>query len=573
MARAARPESAERGTSAGRSERPLQLGGGRSSASWSISRDRSRITWHGVAGTALAYGGPRISSPGRHVTRVAAPTKLSFLTRQRQSCWKIAGRSVSLRRTHSWPSMMRATRRLLVALSLALAMTPNACAERSSDSRYRRVAVFEAHDIWDGDSGSTMARLGLPQQAVYRLDSLGRPVKLSKPEACCIAGLTLSPAGDRIACLAYGADPPVTPEQRAATGVRVADVSGSRIAWFPGCYAPCRPRDGERVAMIEGASPESIGWLNPIAVRIVERSGRSQTFGFQPRSIAWGNGETLFLEYEDRVDALDVGRSRSWRTAHLGCQISPDGWFSFGYRGLPQFLRVRENPGGLELGSCLLSILGSDRERPLLAPFWIRSSAGGHLLCLSISPSFQSPPGQAAVRTVVVDPRTMEVLHELPGKLVSPTNDHRSLVLLRGDTLAPVDLPKWEPEPSRPVFGRIRLQIYGWGSGALSGRPRSQLVSDSIHVVRDGDWLSSSRAYIGDCVKFIRVLRAPDPGHVELEIVPSMLGPMEAGAGPVPLPPRQLLLGTRRLTIGSKPVTLRTPFVDGGYDVVLSLVP
>ena len=135
--------------------------------------------------------------------------------------------------------MIHPTNRSLVALLLALAVPLGACSGRSSDSGTNRVAVFEAHDIWDGDNGLTMARLGLPQQAIYRLDSLGRPVRLPMPTACGIEGLTLSPAGDRIAYLAYGADPPVTPDQRAATGVRVVDGSGSEIAWFPSCYAPC----------------------------------------------------------------------------------------------------------------------------------------------------------------------------------------------------------------------------------------------------------------------------------------------------------------------------------------------
>ena len=467
--------------------------------------------------------------------------------------------------------MMRAGRPSIVVWSLVLATIPNVCSGQSSHSTVRRVAVFEAHDIWDGDNGATLARLRLPQQALYRWDSLGRPARLPIPDACCITGLTLSPAGDRIAYFAYGADPPTTLEQRAATGVRVTDANGSETAWFPSCYAPCWSQDGKRLAMLEGAYPESTGWLKPVAVRVVDPSGRSRTFRYRPRSMAWGSGDTLFLEYEDRVDALDVGRSKLWPTAHIGCQVSPDGQYSFGSRERAGFPRVREDPGGLELEPCLLSKLGS--EGTSYAPFWIRSAARPHLLCLSISPGYQSPDGQAGVRTVIIDPRTLEVLLELPGKLVRPTNDHRALILLRGDSLSFVGLPSWEPEPRRAAMGRVRLQIYGWGSGPLSGHPASQLVSDSIFVVSAGDWLSSPAAYIGNCVKFIRVLRAPDPQHVELEIVPPMLGPMERGGGPIAVPPGQMPPGRRRLTIGSTPVTLRTPSVDGGYDVVLSLVP
>jgi hypothetical protein len=391
------------------------------------------------------------------------------------------------------------------------------------------------------------------------------------PDACCIGGLSPSPAGDRVAYVTYGADPPVTPEQRAVTGVRVIDGSGREVEWFPNCYAPRWSRDGTRLAMIEGQYPETIGRLSPVAVRVVERSGRSRAHGYQPRSIAWGNGDTLFLEYEDRVDALDVEGSKSWRTTYIGCEVSPDGQYSFLSQGPLGLLRVQENQGGLELGRCVLSRLGPDREPFLFGPFWIRSAARGHLLCFSMRPSNQSPPSQASSRTVVIDTRTMEVVNEWPGKLVRPSSDHRSLVLLRGDTLDLVECPTWRSEPPRQLIGWIHMQVYGWGMHERAGSPTSNLVSDSTYAVAVGDWVSSSRAHLGECGRIIRVLRAPDAAHVDVEIATSMIGPLQPGAGPAPTPWEMLSSGAR-VTLGWAPVTLRTPSVDGGYDVVLSFV-
>ena len=201
--------------------------------------------------------------------------------------------------------------------------------------------------------------------------------------------LRVSPAGDRFAVVTQGADPPVTPEQRAVTGVQVLDLGGKELAWFPRCYAPQWSADGSRLAMIDGQFGDT-GWPTPIGIRVVDRSGDTRRFAHRPDALAWGNGDTLFLQYKDRVEGLDIERSTSWRSDYAGCQVSPDGQYSFRLTW-PSSIRVRERATGQEIGSCIRSQLVAAPEPYVFAPFWIRSSVRGHLLCLTVTPSDRSP--------------------------------------------------------------------------------------------------------------------------------------------------------------------------------------
>src|SRR5262249_19533492 len=143
----------------------------------------------------------------------------------------------------------------------------------------------------------------------------------------------------------FGADPPTTEKQRAVTGVRVVAQESTEIAWFPNCGSPCWSADGTRLAMIEWRTVSAPYW-EPTAVRVAKLSGRTTTFPFQPERVAWGMGDTLYLEYEDRVDALDVARGKSSHTGYVGCEVSPDREYSFRYRGQATPFRLRKSAGG-----------------------------------------------------------------------------------------------------------------------------------------------------------------------------------------------------------------------------------
>ena len=466
-------------------------------------------------------------------------------------------------------------------LVLVAALSAGACARRPEPpAPSPDVAIFGSNDVWDGDMGTTVTRAGFEHGAVYRFDSLAHRVTLPMGGARGHWQFALSPTDDRMAYVTYGADPPVTQEQKAVMGVRVVASDSSQVGWFPGCHSPCWSRDGTCLAMIQGVYPESNGWMKPVAVRVMDRAGRSVAHPFQPQRIAWANGDTLFLEFEDRVEGLDVARAKSWPTTYAGCQVSPDGEFSFRYRGHFTPFRVRRQAGAVELAYCVLKALGVDPYEPrVMSPFWVRSTTRQHLLCftivtvssgtvvkqpngrIAILDPAQSPPGQHGVRTVVFDPETFEVVHDLPGKVVAPANDHRSLVMLLGDTLSRARLPEWPPEPARPLLGRVHVQVYSWGSWG-PGPSSMDLVTDSTVAVAPGDWLPG--LVQPGCGERIRVAGMREDSRLELHLPAGLfVDHIEPNAGP----------HAARLLLGGTPVRLTTNSIDGGYDVLLSRVP
>ncbi len=436
----------------------------------------------------------------------------------------------------------------------------------------RDLAIFASSDVWDGDAGTTVPRVGLRHDAIYRFDSQVHPVNLPMHGACCLRGVAVSPRDGRVAYHTFGADLPTADERRAVTGVRVVTQDSTEIAWFPDCWSPCWAADGTRLAMIEsgpGATSESM------AVRVANLTGRSTSFSFRPERIAWGVGDTLFLEYEDRVDGLDVVRGKSWGTDYAGCDVSPDGQYSFRYRGQSTPFELRKSVGGIVgLESCVLQDLGLDGAR-VLSPFWIRSPSCKHLLCfgtvvgmtgtmvneggrISMIDPARSPRAQQGVRTTFFDPGTFKLVHELPGKVVVPSMDHRSVVMLLGDTLSKVRLPEWPTEVARPAIGRVRVQVYVWGD--VSDDPKGRLVSDSTYTIAAGDWLPGNG--FSSCSDMIRVAGVHEDSRLELDLPLGLVRDTESNGGP----------NETKLLMGLETVQLHTNSFDGGSYVHLTRV-
>lgn len=437
------------------------------------------------------------------------------------------------------------------------------------------VAMFDAMDVWDGDAGTSVTKAGFALGAAYRFDSVARRVALPMMKGTHVVwlwDLAASPTDERVAYCTRGADPPGVNVQMPATGVKVVASDSSQGGWYVDCWSPRWSKDGRYLAMIETRSGAN-GTREPAAVRVVDRAGRSVRHAFQPQQMDWGNGDTLFLEFEDRVEALDVARKESWPTAYAGCEVSDDGEYSFNYRGQFRTFRIGRRSGGVELANCVLTDLGVDVSEPrVMSPFWLRSATRGHLLCFSnvtvatgdtvrqangqiaIMDPAKSPPGQRGVRTFVFDPKTFEVMLDLPGKVVAPTNDHRALVMLFGDSLSRVQLPEWPPEPVRPVLGKVRVQVYEWGEREIRS---TRLVTDSTVTVAVGDWLPMFRPY--GCRGRIRVAGMQADSLLELHVPAGMFEGYDNPTGGS---------DAARLLLGRWPVHLRT----ASYNVVLSRV-
>jgi hypothetical protein len=440
------------------------------------------------------------------------------------------------------------------------------------DAPKRRVAIFDAQSVWNGDDGGTLKGLGYPMMALYAVDSSGRRTTLPIPDSCYFRSIAVSPRGDRVAYAAHFAGTPATPAQRAVTGVHVVDDQGRAIERFSACWAPCWSSDGTRLAMIEGAFPETLGWLGTTGVRVSDLSGHTRRLNFRPLRLGWGNGDTLYLGFHDgrndqfdRVVAVDVATGRSWLTAYVGIEVSPDGRYSM-QDGWGLVLKERDTE--LHLGAALAN---HDRVEAR----WLRASPRGHLLCLSTFP-YKGGSHQQGLRTIVLDPWKMDTLIAFDGKLVTITNDERAVVLLRGDTLAIEDLPSWPAEPVARAAGKVRMEIYRWGGFGRAEDVAPKLWRDTTVTISEGDWLLRHARIrpgsISPPERWFRVLRANDAPGVEVECALHWIE-IPVGDGPSPSSERSRLAPGDRFTLSATPRRFRTPTIDGGEDVILRLVP
>ena len=244
------------------------------------------------------------------------------------------------------------------------------------------------------------------------------------------------------------------------------------------------------------------------------------------------------------------------RTAHRGADVSPDGryairrdrsrqgWFSLteGATGAEQCGCVPRN-AGVELGK------RTESHPPFVA--WVRTPGAGHLLWVSGMLGYTSPPGQPNARTAVVDVRTWDVVQSIPGKAVAITTDPRSIVVLRGDSLALVTLDDLRERPPDVRRIRIRVGVQSWGSNPAYRSPEEAWT----HDVGVGDWFPDHTALETGCSSYFRVEHILDDGRAVVRLTD-----------------KRWVATSDTVVVTREPVTLHTNSIDGGYDVSLTLV-
>jgi len=167
----------------------------------------------------------------------------------------------------------------------------------------------------------------------------------------------------------------------------------------------------------------------------------------------------------------------------------------------------------------------------------------------------------------VIDARTMDVLQSFSGKLVASTFDKGAVIVLRGDTLAMVKLGPWNVRT--PLTRRVRIKIevrdWGWSYG-----PWKTWFAE----VSEGDWIPDHSNYNTICDKCsFQVLKVLGDGRVQVSYRSFMV--LGDQSKPMPIPPYHVLgdsVPLKQHTISTEPVFFRTPTVDGGNDVSLSVV-
>ena len=443
---------------------------------------------------------------------------------------------------------VRSVRRAAIAAA-ALVLSAHAASPGAPSAPSEPVAAFATSEVWDGDGGQTITRAGLPMHAVHVFSPRGRRVAFeAKGAGPCVFDATISPTGTSIAYATGSGGNCLTPE------VVVADISGRTIERFAGAMGHAWSPDGRWLALLY--AHYDANWN-----RVSDRLGiwrvagrRLRSYAMRPEEIRWGGADSLFLGYADRVELFSPVWGLATRTAHRGADVSPDGRYAI--RRDRRWFSLTESASGDEQSGCVPRIagveLGERSESPPPFVAWVRAPGAGHLLWVSGMLGYTSPPGQPNARTAVVDVRTWSVVQSIPGKAVATTTDPRSVVVLRGDTLALVTLEDLRERPRGSNRVRIRVGVQGWGSLPAYRTPEEAWT----HEVEVGDWLPDHTALYGACSSFFRLER--------------ILGD---GRAVVRLADRRLFAASDTVVVSRQPVTLHTNSLDGGYDVSLTLIP
>jgi hypothetical protein len=440
---------------------------------------------------------------------------------------------------------------MLALAAAALVVSPRAADPGFPSAPTEPLAAFASRQVWDGDGGETITRAGLPMHAVHVMSPRGRRVVFAaKVPGPCVLDAEISPATSSIAYRTGSGDNCLTPE------VVVADITGRPIERFPGAMSHAWSPDGRWLALLY--AHYDANWN-----RVIDRLGiwrvagrRLRHYPQRPEEICWGGADSLFLGYADRVELFDPVWGLATRAAHRGADVSPDGRYAI-RRDPPGrgWFSLTESATGDELCGCVARNAGVDlgtrSESP--APFvaWVRAPGAGHLLWVSGMPGYTSPPGQPRARTVVVEVRTWEVVQSFPGKAVATTTDPRTVVVLRGDSLALVTLDAVREPVASAQRVRIRVGVQQWGSLPEYRSPEAVWT----HDVGEGEWLPDHTAFAGACTAFFRVERILDDSRAVVRLADRRLSA-----------PGDTVVVTR------EPTTLHTNSVDGGYDVSLTLV-
>jgi hypothetical protein len=436
-----------------------------------------------------------------------------------------------------------------VFAAMALALWARGVSPAAPPAPTEPVAAFASSQVWDGDGGQTITRAGLPMHAVHVFSPRGRRIAfVTKGVRPCVFDAEISPTASMIAYWASSGDNCLTPE------VVVADISGRTIERFAGALGHAWSPDGRWLALLYAHYDSNFD-------RVSDRLGiwrvagrRLRSYAMRPEEVRWGGADSLFLGYADRVELFDPVWGLATRTAHRGADVSPDGRYAI--RRDRRWFSLTESPSGDEQCGCVPRNAGVDLGQRSGSPppfvAWVRAPGAGHLLWVSGMLGYTSPPGQPNARTAVVDVRTWDVVQSIPGKAVATTTDPRSVVVLRGDTLALVTLDDLRERPSDAHRVRIRVGVQAWGSLPADRRPEEAWT----HEVGVGDWLPDHTALAGACSSFFRLERILGDGRAVIRLAD-----------------RRWFAASDTVVVTAQPVTLHTNSLDGGYDVSLTLIP
>jgi hypothetical protein len=385
--------------------------------------------------------------------------------------------------------------------------------------------AFTPQQVRDGDNGALVIAIGYRFGSVYALRSVGQPRELlSRPFGYWPVHAELNATADLVAVSAIKSDPPGD-----SLCVLVSDSKGAVVARFDQKGSFQWSRDGRCLAMTGWASTSP-----PSRELLVwdRRKGIAATLHVQPDDFAWTASKDLMLRTGGRVLRFDWRKGDTTATSFQAVDVSPDGAYSMDGISHQGGLHVYDERSGEKITYCSWGAARSVARDPAADPFWIDQRHADHILCVSLCDT--RIPGIEGHRAygcgiATLDLETMELIQTIPGKLVGPTADRNSVVVLRGDSLAIVPLSMSKSDSSRagmprrnPSVAKIRAVVEQWSSKIwVPNAPATDTVGVYVLKVREGTWLPVWSGFAVYCNRGMRVSRVLDDGSVEIEYGPA----------------------------------------------------
>jgi hypothetical protein len=200
-------------------------------------------------------------------------------------------------------------------------------------------------------------------------------------------------------------------------------------------------RDGKRLAMLSQAGKRGVDASGKVTVWSAKDSKTNEP-GLDGYDLAYGSGDSLFVETKRGIECLTPDGGTAVRTKHHGALVSPDGRYSLrrAAAGSAPFSIVHDR-SGIDFVGCALAAIGTVSVELDGSPFWVSGSSGGHYLCLSRIGTWSLPDTAGTVwqsRTALVDATTSELIFAVPGIAVGPSADGRAIWVYDGADLHPV---------------------------------------------------------------------------------------------------------------------------------------
>ena len=328
---------------------------------------------------------------------------------------------------------------------------------------------------------------------------------------------------------------------------------------FPPASVLSWSRDGKRLAMLsQGGGPET----DPAGKVTVwsERVSKTIDPGLDGYDLAYGSGDSLFVETKRGIECLTPGEGPAVRTMHHGAIVSPDGRYSVRRRpaGSLPFSLVHDR-SGIDFARCALAAVGAVTVEVEGSPFWVTASSGAHYLCLSRIGAWTLPDTAGTVwqsRTALVDAMTSELIYAVPGIAVGPSADGRSMWVYDGADLHPVDVDQIIRDSERSARGwrrnddpdaRVHVRVTLRSSSRWSSPPDEPKIVYDLDL-EAGDLLPLWRSWgTIACGDQIRVFRVIDRDKIEIGL--------DARALRVQLPGDRFR-AVARFVLGRAPVTI-----------------